>query len=99
MKTTRRWHGMLAAGLGLGLAALTGCQTNIAGMTLPTGYYLEHPPQYFPPSPVFPLPRELASQAAIAAAPGPGSIGVAGALPPPVVGPVGPPPGPAPIVP
>jgi hypothetical protein len=33
-----------------------------AGMTLPSGYYLKHPPQYFPPSPPFPVPRELASQ-------------------------------------
>jgi hypothetical protein len=30
------------------------------GMTLPSGRYLEHQPQYFPADPVFPLPRELA---------------------------------------
>jgi hypothetical protein len=39
-----------------------------AGMTLPSSRYLEHPPQYIPPSPPFPLPRELASQEAAAAA-------------------------------
>lgn len=32
------------------------------GMTLPSPRYLEHYPQYFAPDPVFPLPRELASQ-------------------------------------
>ena len=34
----------------------------VAGMTLPSGRYLEHFPQYFAPDPAFPLPRELASQ-------------------------------------
>lgn len=63
-------------GLGLLLPALlgtmAGCQTWVpaAGMTLPSGFYLKHPPQYLPPSPPFPLPRELASmQAAPAAQP------------------------------
>jgi hypothetical protein len=28
----------------------------VAGMTLPSGQYVQHPPQYFPPSPAFPLP-------------------------------------------
>lgn len=53
-------------GLALGglvvVTGLTGCQTNIAGMTLPSGYYLQHRPQYFPPDPDFPLQRELATQ-------------------------------------
>lgn len=57
------------SGLGLALLTLCGCQTNMAGMTLPSPYYLLHPPQYIPPSPPFPLPRELASQEAAAAAP------------------------------
>jgi hypothetical protein len=46
---------------------LDGCpfaQTCEAGMTLPSPRYLEHPPQYFAPSPPFPLPRELAAQEA-----------------------------------
>ncbi len=38
-----------------------GSGTVMGGMTLPTGRYLEHFPQYFAPDPVFPLPRELAS--------------------------------------
>ena len=49
------------------LVAATGCQTQIAGMTLPSGYYLQHPPQYFPPDPDFPLQNELNAQQAAAA--------------------------------
>ena len=41
--------------------SLTGCQTQLAGMTLPSGYYLQHRPQYFPAEPNFPLGRELAT--------------------------------------
>jgi hypothetical protein len=32
-----------------------------AGLTLPTGHYLEHFPQFFPQTPQFPLPREAAN--------------------------------------
>jgi hypothetical protein len=46
---------------GLLLIGTSGCQTHIGGMTLPSGHYLEHPPQYVPPSPFFPLSKELAS--------------------------------------
>jgi hypothetical protein len=79
MKTTWRWQCLGTTGLGLALAALSGCQTWVpeAGLTLPSGHYLQHPPQYFPPSPPFPLTRELAQQQATAAA-------APGALPPPV---------------
>lgn len=61
--------------LGLGmfaftLTALNGCQTYMpeSGLTLPTGRYLQHPPQYIPPSPMFPLQKELSSMEASAAA-------------------------------
>jgi hypothetical protein len=64
----------------LGFGALTGCQTNVAGMTLPSGHYLQHPPQYFPPSPAFPLQRELAAMEAQAGGPG-AAVGGGGALP------------------
>ena len=72
-------RGGLAA-LGLTLAVLTGCQTYLpaTGQTLPTPRYLDHPPQYFPPSPPFPLAREQAFMEAQAGAPVPG----AGALVP-----------------
>jgi hypothetical protein len=73
------------AGLGLVLGLCSGCQTWVAGMTLPSGHYLQHPPQYFPPSPAFPLTRELAAQEAIAGAPAPGAP--VGPLPAPVPGP------------
>lgn len=54
-------------GTALVLTGLTGCQTWVGGMTLPSGHYLEHPPQYIPESPPFPLQRELATMEAQAA--------------------------------
>jgi hypothetical protein len=62
-----RWPGFVLAGAGLALTALSGCQTWVAGMTLPSARYLQHPPQYFAPSPPYPLQRELASQERTAA--------------------------------
>ena len=55
-------------GLFLGLSA--GCQTWVpeTGQTLPSPNYLDHPPQYIPPSPSYPLPRELKSLEDAAAA-------------------------------
>ena len=94
MKTTRRWELLGLAGMGLFLTATTGCQTNIAGMTLPSGHYMQHPPQYFTPSPAFPLQRELAAQEAQDA----GAAGPAGAAPV-VPGPVVPPPPPGAMAP
>ena len=46
-----------------GLALVSGCQTWVreAGITVPSPYYLKHFPQYIPPSPPFPLPKELNS--------------------------------------
>lgn len=82
MKTIRCRSGLCLAGLFGSLLALSGCQTWTSGMTLPSGHYLQHPPQYIPPSPPFPLPRELASQEAAAAAAVPGAGG--GALPAPL---------------
>src|SRR5438552_18697732 len=93
MKTMRQWQLLSLASLGLLLAATTGCQTNVAGMTLPSGHYLQHPPQYFAPSPAFPLQRELA---AMEAAGGPGVV-PAGAAPLPPPAPVVPPPVAAPV--
>lgn len=94
MKTMRRWHCLGLAGLGLALGTATGCQTNVAGMTLPSGHYLQHPPQYFAPSPAFPLQRELAS---MEAAEGAGAVPAGAApLPPPAPAPAA---APAPVVP
>lgn len=69
MKKALRWQGWCALGLAM---ALTGCQTWVGGMTLPTPHYLEHPAQYFRPDPVFPQQRELARQEEIAAQVAPG---------------------------
>jgi hypothetical protein len=46
----------------------------VGGMTLPSAMYLEHPPQYIPPSPPFAHSRELAQQEEIAARPAPGAV-------------------------
>ena len=56
-------------GAGLGLAMLSGCQTWVpeAALTLPSPWYLQHFPQYIPPSPPFPLTNELQSLEAAAA--------------------------------
>lgn len=45
------------------VALVSGCQSWIpeAGVTLPSPHYLRHTPQYFPPSPPYPLPKELGS--------------------------------------
>ncbi len=84
----RRWGGTLLAGLGVALTALSGCQTWKDGMTLPSPAYLEHPPQYFAPSPAFPLTRELAAQERAAAA-AMGDVGGPAPLPEAVPGPGG----------
>lgn len=99
---SRRWANRLLAGLGLSLVALTGCQTWVpaTGQTLPSPRYLQHPPQYFPPSPPFPLSRELAAQERAAAAAAANATVPLEAMPPRVpAGPAGgatPPPTPLP---
>ncbi|MCX7664172.1 MAG: hypothetical protein N2112_01350 [Gemmataceae bacterium] len=60
MKTIYRR--MLVLSFGGILTLSIGCQTWIAGMTLPSPSYLKHNPQYFPEEPAFPLPKELAAQ-------------------------------------
>jgi hypothetical protein len=98
MKTLRRWHGLYVTGFGLAVAALGGCQTYTytSGMTLPSGHYLQHPPQYIAPSPAFPLSRELAHQEAVAAQAG---LPVGPGAPPPLVPPAPVVPGPASVPP
>jgi hypothetical protein len=92
MNRTRRryWLGTVA---GLTLTALAGCQTWVteAGITLPSGHYLEHPAQYIPASPPFPLSRELTSMEA-------GGV-IAGAAAGAGQAPVAPPPAPPPPAP
>ncbi|HWG44871.1 MAG TPA: hypothetical protein VN688_19010 [Gemmataceae bacterium] len=59
----------------LGLAADLYGQTWSGGMTLPSGHYLEHPPQYS--SSPLPMPRELAAQEAAVSMILPPTVGTA----------------------
>ena len=99
MKRTR-WMSACLAGLGLTMVGLVGCQTYVpgTGQTLPSGRYLDHPPQFHPQSPTFPLSRELANQEKAAAAGDTGALGGAVPLPRPVPVPE-PADGPAPLPP
>ena len=58
MAKERFWLNLLGVGF---LAVLSGCQTwhPETGQTLPSPRYLDHPPQFIPPSPPFPLPKEM----------------------------------------
>ncbi len=58
------------------LLSRLGIQKQMAGMTLPSGRYLEHRPQYFPEEPDFPLQKELAYQEEISGLSAPGSRAV-----------------------
>lgn len=62
MITALGYKRLSVAALALVLTGLTGCQTWVGGMTLPSPFYLEHRPQYFRPDPDFPLEKELATQ-------------------------------------
>ncbi len=93
MKMMSRLRSWWLAILGLALTLPGGCayQTWVAGMTLPSGRYLDHPPQYFAPSPPFTHSRELSYQERVWASQ-PGGVGGPNqpGLPPqvpPVVGP------------
>lgn len=44
--------------------AVTGCQVDVGGQTLPSAYYLQDDIQYFPAGPEFKLSREAAAQKA-----------------------------------
>lgn len=82
MKLTPPKFALWVTGLGLTLSLVAGCQTWEGGMTLPSGRYLEHTPQYFPQEPDFPLPRELSYQEEKAGLPVVGVGGVVGVAPP-----------------
>ena len=58
---------LLSAGCWLSLL-LTGCQSDYAGQTLPSPYYLSDDVQYYAPGPNFKLAREAAAMEEQAAA-------------------------------
>lgn len=62
MASHRGWIG-LVVGACVAVTAVSGCQTWVpeAGLTLPSPWYLKHQPQYIPPSPPFPLTKELSN--------------------------------------
>jgi hypothetical protein len=41
--------------------AVTGCQIDVGGQTLPSGFYLSDDVQYYAPGPEFKLAREAAA--------------------------------------
>ncbi len=59
------WESLLALGL-LAIACIgtTGCQVDVAGMTLPSPYYMSDDVQYFPAGPEFKLSNEAAAMKA-----------------------------------
>lgn len=59
--TQRKNLGLLAAVALFSTTALTGCQVDIAGQTLPSPYYLTDDVQYYAPGPEFKLAREAAA--------------------------------------
>jgi hypothetical protein len=66
VKTSSAKFQFHAATLGGGLLmilslASTGCQMDIAGQTLPSGYYQTDDVQYYAPGPEFKLAREAAA--------------------------------------
>ena len=73
------------AGVAAAVGQMCGCQTWVGGMTLPSGCYLQHPPQYFPPAPVFPLTRDLAPQDVAWSTAAPGGMVVPAPVPVPVM--------------
>ncbi len=52
---------LVLACLGCGGLALTGCQVDVGGQTLPSAYYLQDDIQYFPAGPEFKLSKEAAA--------------------------------------
>jgi len=61
---SRRRQTAIRAGLlilAIGGVSLTGCQVDVGGQTLPSGYYLQDDIQYFPAGPEFKLSKEAAA--------------------------------------
>jgi hypothetical protein len=57
LNTLPKWPRKVLAVCGLLCLAATGCQTNIAGQTLPSPYFLRDDVQYFPAGEEYQLPN------------------------------------------
>ena len=57
-------YGLAAALVAACCPALTGCQSDIAGQSLPSPYYLTDDVQYYAPGPEFKLANEAAAMKA-----------------------------------
>jgi hypothetical protein len=55
---------LLAVACAVSGLAVTGCQVDVGGQTLPSAYYLQDDIQYFPAGPEFKLSKEAAAQKA-----------------------------------
>ena len=55
------WRSLAAVFLLPAVMLCTGCQVEMAGMTLPSAYYLTDDVQYYAPGPEFKLAREAAA--------------------------------------
>ena len=60
-KSQHRLSTMLCGLMVMVSLAVTGCQMDIAGQTLPSGYYLSDDVQYYAPGPEFKLAKEAAA--------------------------------------
>jgi hypothetical protein len=54
------WRGLMLVATAA-IVPATGCQVDVGGQTLPSGYYLQDDVQYFPAGPEFKLSREAAA--------------------------------------
>lgn len=54
------WRGLLLLAA-VSVVPAIGCQVDVGGQTLPSGYYLSDDVQYFPPGPEFKLAKEAAA--------------------------------------
>ena len=63
-RVTTSWSKAIVCGLGLAALSATGCQVQIGGQTLPSGYYLDDDVQYFAPGPEYKLSKEAAAMKA-----------------------------------
>ena len=61
MKLQKSWHMLLVAVVAMLPIALTGCQVDVGGQTLPSAYYTQDDVQFFPEGPEFKLSREAAA--------------------------------------